>query len=140
VVHPNSRSSLDESETQAAAGTGRRDHTADLEQVINEINASGGNAISVTADVGDMAAVQSVADRAIAQYGRIDTWINNAGTSICGLLADIPLDDAERMFRTNYWGVVNGSLVAVPHLKKNGGVLINLGSEVSETAVPLQGH
>src|SRR5690606_35985707 len=39
----------------------------------------------------------------------------------------------------NFWGVVNGSLVALPYLKQQGGALINVGSEVSEAAIPLQG-
>jgi len=116
-----------------------RDET-DLKQIADELSAENREAIYAVADVGEYDAVQMVADRAISSFGRIDTWINNAGTSIYGEILDIPLDDAERMFRTNYWGVVNGSLVAVPQLRKNGGVLINVGSEVSETAIPLQGH
>jgi short-subunit dehydrogenase len=112
----------------------------DLRQVADELSAQNKRAIYAVADVADLDSMQMVADRAVSSFGRIDTWINDAGTSIYGMIEDIPLDDAERMFRTNYWGVVNGSLVALPHLKKNGGVLINLGSEVSETAIPLQGH
>src|SRR5206468_2450387 len=42
-------------------------------------------------------------------------------------------------FDTNFWGVVNGSLAALPHLRQQGGALINLGSEVSDAVVPLQG-
>jgi short-subunit dehydrogenase len=110
---------------------------ADLQQVAAEL---GESATYCVADVADANAVQSAVQHALTMFGRIDTWINNAGTSIYGLLEEIPLDDAERMFRTNYWGVVNGSLAALPHLRENGGTLINLGSEVSETAVPLQGH
>jgi short-subunit dehydrogenase len=48
-------------------------------------------------------------------------------------------EDNRRLFDTNFWGVVYGSLVALPHLKRNGGALINVGSEVSEAVVPLQG-
>jgi short-subunit dehydrogenase len=109
----------------------------DLQRVAREL---GGNATYVVADVAEMGEVQAAVQHALATFGRIDTWINDAGTSIYGLLEDIPLEDAGRMFRTNYWGVVNGSLAALPHLKQHGGTLINLGSEVSETAVPLQGH
>ena len=116
-----------------------RDET-DLKHVADDLTARNGKAVYAVADVGDLEAMQMVADRAVSSFGGVDTWINNAGTSIYGEIVDIPLDDAERMFRTNYWGVVNGSLVALPLLKKNGGVLINVGSEVSETAVPLQGH
>jgi short-subunit dehydrogenase len=48
-------------------------------------------------------------------------------------------DDATRLFDTNFWGVVNGAQAALPHLRRSGGTLINVGSEVSEDVVPLQG-
>jgi NAD(P)-dependent dehydrogenase (short-subunit alcohol dehydrogenase family) len=57
-----------------------------------------------------------------------------------GRIADVPVEDARRLFETNYWGVVHGSLAALPHLREFGGALINVGSVLSETAYPLQGH
>ncbi|HET7461074.1 MAG TPA: SDR family oxidoreductase [Longimicrobium sp.] len=92
------------------------------------------------ADVADMRGMLETAEVAIRAFGRIDTWINNAGVSIYGMIEDVPLDDARRVFETNYWGVVNGSLAALPYLKANGGALINVGSILSDTYVPLQGH
>jgi short-subunit dehydrogenase len=47
--------------------------------------------------------------------------------------------DSRRLFDINFWGVVNGSLAALPHLKRDGGALINVGSEVSDAAVPILG-
>jgi NAD(P)-dependent dehydrogenase (short-subunit alcohol dehydrogenase family) len=112
----------------------------DIRNAAEQITAAGGQAISVVADVGDKAAMESVAEQAVAAFGRIDTWVNNAGVSIYGLIEEVPLDDAHRLFETNYWGVVHGTLAALPHLKRHGGALINVGSELSETAMPLQGH
>lgn len=116
----------------------RSDET--LDEVVAKITAAGGDAIAVHADVGRRAEVQTLAEHAIARYGRIDTWVNNAGVSIYGRLDEVPEEAARRLFDTNYWGVVHGSLVALPFLKQAGGALINVGSEVSEAAVPLQGH
>jgi short-subunit dehydrogenase len=65
--------------------------------------------------------------------------VNNAGVSIYGRLDAISEEDSRRLFDTNFWGVVNGSLAALPHLQKQGGALINVGSEVSDAVVPLQG-
>ena len=113
---------------------------ADIKKAADQIMASGGQATPVVVDVGDQVSVEALAEQAIVAYDRIDTWINNAGVSIYGKLEEVPLDDAHRLFETNYWGVVHGSLAAVPHLKQNGGALINVGSELSETAMPLQGH
>ncbi|MDB5841625.1 MAG: Short-chain dehydrogenase, partial [Herminiimonas sp.] len=71
--------------------------------------------------------------------GTIDTWVNDAGGSIYGRLHEVSEEDSRRLFDTNFWGVVNGSLVALPHLLAQGGSLINVGSEVSEAVIPLQG-
>jgi NAD(P)-dependent dehydrogenase (short-subunit alcohol dehydrogenase family) len=113
---------------------------ADIKKAADEIAAGGGQATPVVVDVGDQASVDALAEQAISAYGRIDTWVNNAGVSIYGRIEEVPLDDAQRLFETNYWGVVHGSLAALPHLKREGGALINVGSELSETAMPLQGH
>src|SRR4029079_1323289 len=58
---------------------------------------------------------------------------------IYGKLADIPLDDKRRLFDINFWGVVHGCRTAGRRMKDRGGVLINIGSEVSDIAIPLQG-
>jgi short-subunit dehydrogenase len=110
-----------------------------LSQLAARINAEGGDAIAVTVDVADRAQVQRVADAAIARFGRIDSWVNDAGVSIYGRLDEVSEEDSRRLFDTNFWGVVNGSLVALPHLREAGGALINVGSEVSDAVVPLQG-
>lgn len=98
-----------------------------------------GEAVAVVADVARREEVQRIADTAIDRFGRIDTWINNAGVSIYGPIEAVSEADNRRLFDTNFWGVVNGSLVALPHLKVSGGALINVGSEVSEAVIPLQG-
>jgi short-subunit dehydrogenase len=110
-----------------------------LEQVVADLTADGCDAISVTADVSDRAQVESIAQQAIARFGRIDSWVNDAGLSIYGRLREVSEEDSRRLFDINFWGVVNGSLVALPYLLRQGGALINLGSEVSEAVVPLQG-
>jgi NAD(P)-dependent dehydrogenase (short-subunit alcohol dehydrogenase family) len=113
---------------------------ADIKKATDQISQKGGQAMPVVVDVGDQASVEALAEQAIVAYDRIDTWVNNAGVSIYGKLEEVPLEDAHRLFETNYWGVVHGSLAAVQHLKQHGGALINVGSELSETAMPLQGH
>ncbi|MET3930255.1 short-subunit dehydrogenase [Lysobacter sp. OAE881] len=110
-----------------------------LAEIAEEIRASGGHALALTVDVGDADAVAEAVDRIVADFGRIDTWVNNAGVSIYGSLDEIGLEDARRLFDTNFWGVVHGSLAALPHLRRENGALINVGSEVSEAVVPLQG-
>lgn len=110
-----------------------------LDQVVSQINTSGGLAIAVACDVADREQVEQVARTAAEQFGRIDTWVNNAGVSIYGRLEQVAEADSRRLFDTNFWGVCNGSLAALPYLKRSKGALINVGSEVSEAAVPLLG-
>ncbi len=112
---------------------------ATLARIADEINGSGGQALAVPTDVGDRAQVEAVAAAAIRHFGGIDTWVNNAGISVSGRLDEVQDRDSQRVFQTNFWGVVHGSLVALPHLRAGGGAIINVGSEVSDAVVPLQG-
>jgi short-subunit dehydrogenase len=110
-----------------------------LSELEDSINSSGGQAISVVADVGKQEDVWRIAEAAKSRFGKIDTWVNNAGVSIYGKLTDVSLTDQRRLFDTNYWGVVYGSLVAAAELKDKGGAIINVGSTISDRALPLQG-
>ena len=110
-----------------------------LRSVVESIRELGGDAQYVAGDVADRTVVEGIATVAVSTYGRIDTWVNDAGVSIYGRIAEATDADNRRLFETNFWGVVYGSLVALPYLRASQGVLINVGSEVSETVVPLQG-
>ena len=109
----------------------------DLKLVTDEINANGGRAIAVETDVADEAAVTRLGEAALLEFGTVDTWVNNAGLSIYGKLTAIPLADKRKLFDINFWGVVHGCRTAVRLMRT--GVLINIGSEVSDVAIPLQG-
>lgn len=110
-----------------------------LRQVTSEINAAGGKASYVAGDVGRLDDVRAIAHEALHAFGGFDTWVNNAGVSIYGPVLDQSLEDQRRVFETNYWGVVHGSMVACEHLRQHGGALINVGSALSDRAIPLQG-
>jgi len=110
-----------------------------LRKLTDEINANGGEAIHYVADVAGEVALRRAADAAVQRFGGIDTWVNNAGGSLYGRIMDVPIEDLRQLFETNVWGVVYGSKIAVEHLRQRGGALINLGSEVSDAVVPLQG-
>jgi len=112
---------------------------ADLRMASEDINIRGGRATHVVADVAVPADMDRVADIAIREFGGFDTWVNNAGVSIYGRLIDVPMEDKKRLFDTNFWGVVNGCRTAVRHFARRGGTIINIGSIVSDRAIPLQG-
>lgn len=110
-----------------------------LADAVARIVEAGGEAIYVVADVSRRADVEAIADAAEARFGRIDTWVNDAGVAIYGRLASVSEDDSRRLFDTNFWGVVNGSLVALERMRVRGGAIINVGSELSDNVVPLRG-
>jgi short-subunit dehydrogenase len=110
-----------------------------LKFLADEINDAGGEAVHAVADVANEEDVNRIAATARQRFGAFDTWVNNAGVSIYGNLTEVSLADHRRLFETNYWGVVHGSLAAVEHLKHRGGALINIGSALSDRAIPVQG-
>ncbi|HEY6232409.1 MAG TPA: SDR family oxidoreductase [Pyrinomonadaceae bacterium] len=111
-----------------------------LRLIASEINEAGGVAEFVAGDVGSFEDVRRIADEATRRLGGFDTWVNNAGVSIYGHVLDQTLADHRRLFDTNYWGVVHGSMVACEHLRnRGGGALINVGSVLSDRAIPIQG-
>lgn len=110
-----------------------------LDSLVAEIVAAGGRASACVTDVTDAAAVERLAIHAVAAHGAIDTWVNNAGVAIAGKLEDMADADARRVFDINFWGVVHGCKAALPHLKRGGGVLVNLGSVTSDVAAPFMG-
>src|SRR5690606_26154977 len=96
-------------------------------------------AIAVAADVGIYENHQKILDATMTRFGGFETWINNAGVSIFGKLEEVAIEDQRQLFETNFWGVVYGSLTATSQLRLTGGAIINVGSEVSDRAIPLQG-
>jgi short-subunit dehydrogenase len=110
-----------------------------LQRIVEEITDAGGTAAFAVADVGDLAAVQMAARKAVERFGRIDTWVNDAGVAIYAKLVDTPMAEHERLIRTNYFGMVHGALTAVEHLQREGGALITVGSIASDLPSPIMG-
>ena len=110
-----------------------------LKQLVTELAAGGTKAIYVRADVAEEDDVEQIAAAAIAEFGGFDTWVNNAGVSIYGTLLEVAREDMRQLFETNFWGLINGSLTAARHLRQRGGAIINVGSTLSDRAIPMQG-
>ena len=115
-----------------------RDETT-LRAIVGEITAAGGTADASAGDVGDTDAMRAAAAHAHQRFGRIDTWVNNAGSAIYGKLIDVPEDEHRQLFRTNYFGMVHGCLAAIPYLTQSRGALITVGSIASDMPSPMMG-
>lgn len=113
-------------------------NTKELRKIVREIEADGGEAFAVTVDVAKESDMKRLAREAVQRFGRIDTWVNNAGVGIFGEILDTPIDEAKALFDTNFWGLHYGCVAAIEKMKEDGGVIVNLGSEVAERAVNLQ--
>jgi NAD(P)-dependent dehydrogenase (short-subunit alcohol dehydrogenase family) len=111
----------------------------DLNAAVERIRRAGGEALAVPTDVTVYEQVESLARQAVDEFGRIDTWVNNAAVSMYATFKESSLEDFRRIVETNFFGVVHGTKAALPHLEATEGTLICVGSTLSDRGVPLQG-
>jgi short-subunit dehydrogenase len=75
----------------------------------------------------------------LGQFGRIDTWVNNASVSAYGVVGEMDVGEIRRVIEINLLGPVHGMKAALPHLRAGGGgTIINVSSTLGKRAVPLQ--
>jgi short-subunit dehydrogenase len=110
-----------------------------LAEAAAAIRQAGGTADTVVADVGDAAALRRAGARAVERFGRVDSWISDAGTTIYARLLDTPADEHAALFRTNYFGTVHSAEAAVPLLARQGGAFVAVGSVASDIPSPIMG-
>ena len=72
-----------------------------LKQVADEIREAGGQALVVETDVSSSSEVEALAEKAIAKFGKIDVWVNNAGVGTVARFDETPLDEHEQVIQTN---------------------------------------
>ncbi|HEY9698958.1 MAG TPA: SDR family oxidoreductase [Trichocoleus sp.] len=110
-----------------------------LDSLIQEIQQFGGDAVSVIADVADFGQVQSIAEKAVQHYGRLDTWAHVAATGLFSKFEDIKPEEFKRVIEVNLLGQVYGAMVALPHLRREGrGAFIAVTSVEARRSLPLQ--
>ena len=109
-----------------------------LEKAARDCEALGGLALAVPTDVTDPARVRELAGAAASAFGRIDVWVNNAGTSMWGPFEEIPLESQARLIELNLLGAVYGCHAALPHFFDRGGrgVIINVSSIFGRVPMP----
>ncbi len=89
-----------------------------LEGLASEILESGGTALVIECDITDQEQAASAVDRTVAELGRLDTLVNNAGVMLLGPAADAPLDEWQRMVDLNVLGLLYCAHAALPHLRR----------------------
>ncbi len=114
----------------------RRDEA--LNDLVEQIQTEGGQATSVPTDVSVYSEVEALAQAAVDTYGRIDTWVNNAGVLIVGEFAKTEIEEARRLFDVNFWGELHGMKAVLPIMKEQGaGTIINITSVTARRPLPL---
>jgi len=90
---------------------------------------SGPEALPVVADVTRREDVQRVLDAALARFGQVDVWVNNAGRGITRLVSELTDEDIDEMMRVNVKSALYGMQAVLPHFQSRGsGHLINVSS------------
>ena len=109
-----------------------------LTSLVDEIRRGGGEAMAVAADVAEFDQVKGVADRAVATYGRLDTWVHLAAVALYAPFEQTTPEEFKRVVEINLLGQVYGAMAALPHLKRQGGgALIHISSVEARRAFPL---
>jgi NAD(P)-dependent dehydrogenase (short-subunit alcohol dehydrogenase family) len=107
-----------------------------LDSLVEEILIKGGTAVGVKTDITDYEQVKSLAEQAVQNYGRIDTWVNVAAVSLYATFEKTEPEEFEQLIHTNLLGQIYGAKAALPHLKMNGGALVQIGSIESKRSFP----
>jgi 3-oxoacyl-[acyl-carrier protein] reductase len=112
--------------------SGNRDRA---QETADQVVAAGGRALVVGADVADEAAIAALFDQVEAEFGGVDVVVNTAGIMLLSPLADLNLDDFDRMHRTNVRGTFVVGQQAARRVR-TGGAIINFSSSVVKIALP----
>jgi NAD(P)-dependent dehydrogenase (short-subunit alcohol dehydrogenase family) len=117
------------------AAAGMRLVLADIEQprldaAVAEIAASGAEVLGVATDVGELAQVQALADRAYERFGAVHVVFNNAGVALFGPIQEMRHEDWEWVLRVDLWGVIHGVETFLPRMiaQAEGGHIVNTAS------------
>jgi short-subunit dehydrogenase len=112
---------------------------AGLDAAAKEVNALGGRAVAVCADVASADQVESAATEIERTLGRIDVWVNNAMASVFSPVAETTADEFKRVTEVTYLGVVYGTLAALRRMPpETGGSIVQVGSALAYRGIPLQ--
>jgi len=111
----------------------------ELEALAEEIRAAGGTATAVAAEVTEFEQVRDVAERAVTEYGRLDTWVHLAGVGLWAPFEETSPAEWKRVLDVNLNGQAYGAMAALPYLRDGGGgALIHVSSVEACIAMPFQ--
>ena len=112
---------------------------AGLAETVRPCEGYGVRITSQHLDVANRGDVYAWADRVVADHGKVNLIINNAGVALGATVEAMSYEDFEWLMNINFWGVVYGTKAFLPHLKQSGeGHIVNLSSVFGLISVPSQ--
>ncbi len=110
-----------------------------LEGARADVVRAGGEALVLPADTADFEALKSAADRAVAEWGAIDVWVNCAMVTVYSPVREMRPEEYRRVTEVTYLGYVHGTLAALEHMRpRNAGTIVQVGSALAFHGIPLQ--
>ena len=122
----------DEGATIVVNYAGRSDKAA---EVVAQIEAKGGSAIALQADVSQTADIERLFDQTLERFGQVDILVNNAGTIFYKLITDVTEEDFDKIFAINVKGTYFACQQAAKRMS-DGGRIINLSSSTTNLMLP----
>jgi NAD(P)-dependent dehydrogenase (short-subunit alcohol dehydrogenase family) len=112
---------------------------AGLQEAARAVEAGGGKALAIPADVADYAAVERAARQAEAELGPVDVWVNVAFTSVFAPFTQITPEEFRRVTEVSYLGYVHGTMAALALMRpRDRGTIVQVGSALGYRSIPLQ--
>lgn len=112
---------------------------AGLEGARRDVEAAGGEAVTVQTDVADADQVEAAADEVEAAFGPIDVWVNAAMASVLSEVSEMRAEEYQRVTDVTYMGYVHGTLTALDRMRpRDEGQIIQVGSALAYRGIPLQ--
>jgi short-subunit dehydrogenase len=112
---------------------------AALDAAAAEVERAGGTALVAVTDVAEWTQVEALAGAAVARFGRIDTWVNDAAISAYSTVENTEVEEIQRILQVNFMGQVHGVKAALARMREQGaGTIVNVASALAERSVPLQ--
>jgi short-subunit dehydrogenase len=92
-------------------------------------------------DINDERSVMKGIKGIFKKHRSIDVLINNAGIGQCGPVEETTIEEARKVFETNYWGMLRTIQAVLPNMRKAGaGLIVNVSSAAGKIAIPFQAH
>ena len=110
-----------------------------LDTLVEDIKYTNPNVIAVEADATSSVSLKALADKAVEEFGRLDTWVHVAGVSVYATVEETTPQEYQRVLDVNAVGVHRAIQAAAPHLKnEQGGAFIAVSSVEGMRAFPYQ--